>query len=446
MNPYLPHTDEEVSAMLREIGLSKIDDLFSDIPHAIKQKAPINLPSAKSEYEVLDHMNALAAMNIPGLSFLGGGSYDHFIPSVVGHILSRSEFYTAYTPYQPEISQGVLQAIFEFQTFICNVTGMEVSNAGLYDGHTAAYEAAVIALNSVRRTDKILYSAAIHPHTKEVLKAYFGGTGISCVEVAAEQGVTSPDDLKRKIDSNTAGVIFQSPNFFGYLENCDDLVGIIKETSALSILSANPLSLGILKSPGEWGVDIAIGDTQPLGLPSYFGGPSVGFISAREKYLRKLPGRIAGETIDREERRGYVLTLQAREQHIRRDKAASNICSNQALAALANSVYCALLGKDGIRSVALRNTANAHYLHDKLGEELSLRPLGDAPFFNEFTLVFPVNPEKLAASLQKKRIFPGIPLGKYYNEHSECMTIAVTEKRSREEMDLLVRTLSEELP
>lgn len=445
MNPYLPHTGQDEREMLEYIGVSSLNDLFEDVPKEIRMREKIDLPTGKSEYEVLNILKEMSLENTQGISFLGCGSYDHFIPSVVHHITGRSEFYTAYTPYQAEISQGVLQAIFEFQTFMCRLTGLDVSNAGLYDGHTAAYEASVIALNSVRKTDTILYSSTLHPFTKRVLHTYFGGTAIHCVEIKEDRGVTSVKDLEEKLSSNVAGVIIQTPNSYGYLEDLTELSALVKETKSLLILSSNPLSLGILKTPAQWGADIAIGDTQPLGLPSYFGGPSVGYITAREAFLRKMPGRIAGETVDREGNRGFVLTLQAREQHIRREKATSNICSNQALASLANSVYCALMGREGIKEVARRNLENAHYLYEKLVGIPGISPYAEREFFNEFTLKVQKSPKALVAALREKGFFAGVPRERLNGKDGNELTLAVTEKRTQEEMDALAESMEEEL-
>jgi glycine dehydrogenase subunit 1 len=445
MHPYLPHTPQDERKMVKAIGVTSVEELFQDVPQAIRMKEKIQLPPGKSEYEVIDFLRTLSNQNKQGISFLGCGSYDHYIPSVVHHITGRSEFTTAYTPYQAEISQGVLQAIFEFQTFMCRLTGLDVSNAGLYDGHTAAYEASVIALNSVRKTDTILYSSTIHPFTKKVLTTYFGGTEIACVEIKEDRGVTSIKDLEEKLTPSVAAVILQSPNTYGYLEDVTDISSMLEKTKGIFILSSNPLSLGILKTPAQWGADIAIGDTQPLGLQSYFGGPSVGYITAREKYIRKMPGRIAGETVDQDGKRGFVLTLQAREQHIRREKASSNICSNQALAALANSVYCALMGKEGMKEVARRNLENAHYLYEKLIKVPGITSYEEREFFNEFTLILKKSPKLVVTELMQKGFLAGVPRERLTGKDNKQLTLAVTEKRTQEEMDSFVNAMKEEL-
>ena len=448
MNPYLPHTEQEIEEMLSVIGGKSLDDLFVDIPQAVKLQRQLDLKQGLSEYEVTLRLRALAERNSSkAISFLGCGCYDHLIPSTVRHLISRSEFYTAYTPYQAEISQGVLQAIFEFQTMICEITGLDVSNASLYDGHTAACEAAVIALNSVRKTDTILYSQTLHPFTKDVLATYFKGTEVHLQEIAQQEGVTSLADLKDKLSSRVAGVIVQSPNFYGCLEDYSDLTEAVHANKSLLIISSNPLTLGLLKPQGEWGADIAVGDTQPFGLSATFGGPSVGYIAASRALLRKLPGRIVGQSLDRDQKKAFLLTLQAREQHIKRERATSNICSNQALAALATTVYLATLGKQGLKQLALLNAQKAHYLYKRLADELSLKPLYPQPFFNEFSLRLPAEPATLLGRMEEEGIFAGLELARFYPERArraefaDVITVAVTEKRTREDLDRYVDTL-----
>ncbi len=419
MNPYLPHTEQEIEEMLSVIGGKSLDDLFVDIPQAVKLQRQLDLKQGLSEYEVTLRLRALAERNSSkAISFLGCGCYDHLIPSTVRHLISRSEFYTAYTPYQAEISQGVLQAIFEFQTMICEITGLDVSNASLYDGHTAACEAAVIALNSVRKTDTILYSQTLHPFTKDVLATYFKGTEVHLQEIAQQEGVTSLADLKA-----------------------------VHANKSLRLIASNPLTLGLLKPQGEWGADIAVGDTQPFGLSATFGGPSVGYIAASRALLRKLPGRIVGQSLDRDQKKAFLLTLQAREQHIKRERATSNICSNQALAALATTVYLATLGKQGLKQLALLNAQKAHYLYKRLADELSLKPLYPQPFFNEFSLRLPAEPATLLGRMEEEGIFAGLELARFYPERArraefaDVITVAVTEKRTREDLDRYVDTL-----
>jgi glycine dehydrogenase subunit 1 len=447
MIAYLPHTDEDIEAMLDVIGVTDIDQLFADIPRELILKKPLQIPAGLPEHEVYRRMQALAGLNrVQNVSFLGCGSYDHIIPAVVSHILSRSEFYTSYTPYQAEMSQGFLQAIFEFQTMICELTGLEVANASLYDGHTAAGEAAVLALNSVRKSDTILYSSTIHPFTRQVLRTHFSNLPVHLEEIPAKNGTTDLEEMAAELRPGVAGVILQSPNYLGYVEDLSGLAEKLHDNGSLLILSANPLSLGVLKPAGEWGADIAIGDTQPLGLPSYFGGPSVGYITATEKLLRKMPGRIAGQSIDQEGKRAFLLTLQAREQHIKRERATSNICSNQALAALATTVYLATLGRQGIREVADQNTQKAHYLYGRLVQETPAEPLFDRSFFNEFPLVLSRKAADVLSRMEELGFYAGVDLHRLDPSIPEgTLMVAVTERRTREEMDSYVEALKEVL-
>ena len=443
MIAYLPHTEEDIKMMLDAIGITDIEQLFADIPRELTLEKPLGIPEGVPEFEVYRRMQALAARNrVEPVSFLGCGSYQHIIPAAVEHVLSRSEFYTSYTPYQAEMSQGILQAIFEFQSMICELTGLEVSNASLYDGHTAVSEAAVLALNSVRRSDTILYSSTLHPFTRQVLKTHFANLPVKLEEIPADRGTTDLEELVKRLRPGVAGVILQSPNTLGCIEDLDGLADKVHENGTLLIVSANPLSLGLLKSPGEWGADIAVGDTQPLGLPSYFGGPSVGYITATEKLLRKMPGRIAGQSLDREGKRAFLLTLQAREQHIKRERATSNICSNQALAALATTVYLASLGRRGIREVAEQNLYKAHYLYGRLLEETPAEALQDRQFFNEFPVVFPKPAVELLPRMEEAGFYAGVELHRLDPTMPEgALLIAVTERRTREEMDRYVEAM-----
>ncbi len=443
MFPYLPHTESEIAEMLTAVGASKVADLFADIPPELYFDKPLNIPEGISEYEVFKKLSDIAGQNrVDRVSFLGCGSYDHIVPSVVKHIISRSEFYTSYTPYQAEISQGILQSIFEFQTMICELTSLEAANASLYDGHTAASEAAALALNSVRSSDTILYSETIHPFTKQVLKTYFSGLDISLIEIAEKDWTTSYDDLKSKLAPNVAAVIAQSPNFLGFIEDYEGFADLIHENKSLFVISSNPLALGVLKSQGEWGADVAIGDTQPCGLPSYFGGPSVGYLAAAGRLLRKMPGRIVGQSLDTEGKRAFLLTLQAREQHIKRERAASNICSNQALAALATTVYLAVIGKKGLEEAGRQNVLKAHYLFERLTGELPVERLHDRPFFNEFPLRLKKDPLSVLKRMEVEGFLAGVALGRFYPEKfGDVISVAVTEKRTREESDRYVEAL-----
>ncbi|MBN2553428.1 MAG: aminomethyl-transferring glycine dehydrogenase subunit GcvPA [Spirochaetales bacterium] len=447
MIAYIPHTEEDIETMLEAVGVGDIDQLFSDIPRKLLLDKPLEIPEGIPEFDVYRRMYALAERNrVRPVCFLGCGSYDHIIPAVVDHILSRSEFYTSYTPYQAEMSQGILQGIFEFQTMICELTGLEVANASLYDGHTAVSEACVLALNSVRHSDTILYSSTLHPFTRQVLRTHFANLPVQLEEIPSSRGTTDPDELARRLRSGVAAVVLQSPNYLGCIEELGGLADRVHENGSLLILSANPLSLGVLKPPGEWGADIAVGDTQACGLPSYFGGPSVGYISAAEKLLRKMPGRIAGQSLDREGRRAFLLTLQAREQHIKRERATSNICSNQALAALATTVYLAALGRQGIREVAEQNLQKAHYLHDLLLEATGAKALYDRPFFNEFAVALPGKAAEVLPRMEEAGFFAGVELRRLDPAMPEgALLVAVTERRTRREMDGYVEALKEVL-
>jgi glycine dehydrogenase subunit 1 len=447
MIAYLPHTKEDIEAMLAAVGVRDIEQLFADIPRELELKKPLRIPEGLPEFNVYGRMQSLSDDNqILPVSFLGCGSYDHIIPAVVDHLLSRSEFYTSYTPYQAEMSQGILQAIFEFQTMICELTGLQVANASLYDGHSAASEAAVLALNSVRRSDTILYSSTLHPFTRQVLKTHFSNLPVHLEEVPSRNGTTDCQELTARLRSGVAGVVLQSPNMFGYIEDLSGVAEPVHANGSLLILSANPLSLGVLKPPGQWGADIAVGDTQPLGLPSYFGGPSAGYITAGEKLLRKMPGRIAGQSLDTEGRRAFLLTLQAREQHIKRERATSNICSNQALAALATTVYLAALGRRGIREVAELNMQKSHYLHDRLLKECKVKVLFDRPFFNEFPVVLPGKAAELLPRMEELGFYAGVDLHGLDSTLPETvLLIAVSEKRTRVEIDTFVGALKEVL-
>ena len=348
---YIPNTGEQQQEMLEEIGVSCVDELFTDIPENIRLNRDLDLPEALSEMELIGHMRQLADKNISTgecACFLGAGAYDHYIPSVIQHLVRRQEFYTAYTPYQPEISQGTLQAIFEYQTMICRLTGMDVSNASMYDGATAVAEAAAMACRSTGRTD-IIVAKTVHPQSREVLKTYSRFAGRQVVEWNYKDGRLDFEELEKLLSENTAAVIVQNPNFFGLIEDLSDLADMVHQNRSLLIVSCNPISLALLKPPGDMGADIVVGEGQPLGNPLSFGGPYLGFMAAKDKFMRRMPGRIVGETRDKEGRRGYVLTIQTREQHIRREKATSNICSNQALNALAAAIYLSALGKSGLK-------------------------------------------------------------------------------------------------
>jgi len=444
MAGYVPHTPGDWEAMLAFLGTDSPETLFDDIPGGIRETGTLDIPSGISEYQALERMKALARKNRTGtVSFLGCGSYDHVIPAALEGILSRGEFLTAYTPYQAEISQGILQTIFEFQSMICELTGLAVSNASLYDGHTAAAEAAVMALNSAPGRDTILYSASLHPHTAGVLKSFFADLPVVLEEIPLAGGMTDRRALSSLLSPRTAGVILQSPNIFGLVENLSGLSEELEAAGSLFILSANPVSLGMLKSPGEWGARIAVGDLQPFGLSASYGGPSAGYIAAEKTLLRRLPGRISGQTLDGRGERAFVLTLQAREQHIKRARATSNICSNQALAAVASTVYMALLGRQGLEELAGTCAARARYLLEQMETLPGVRRAFPGPYFHEFTLELPRPAAPVLEELaEDEGILGGIDTGALRGTGEEnLLTVAVTEKRSREEMDRYVRAL-----
>ena len=443
MYPYLPITEENEREMLQSLGLKSVADLFFDIPENVRFNGELNFSKAKSEIEVRKILGELASKNKTAedmACFLGAGAYDHYIPSLVDAIISRSEFYTSYTPYQPEVAQGTLQYIFEYQTLMCNLTGMDVSNASLYDGGTAVAEAALMALG-VNRKREVLVSKSVNPSSREILKTYCHFQNLKVTEIEIEEGETSLSDLKSKITPDVGAVIVQSPNFFGIIEDYKKLVDEVHEAKKCSlILSTDPISLGILKRPGDLGVDIVVGEGQGMGMGMSFGGPYLGFICAHEKFMRKLPGRIVGETVDKDGKRSYVLTLTAREQHIRREKATSNICSNQGLNVLASTIYLVTMGKKGIREVAYQSLQKAHYLKDRLKEK-GFNLLFDKPFFKEFAVDLGKNVDEVNKKLIDEGIIGGYNLVKSYGDLKNASLFAVTEKRTKEEMDKLTKVL-----
>ncbi len=438
---YIPNTDEDRAKMLSSLGLSSIEELFRDIPGELKPKS-FSLPSGKSELEVLQYLQKLAEKNNnKPLSFLGAGFYDHFIPPAVEAITSRSEFYTSYTPYQPEISQGMLQALYEYQTAISDLTGMEVANASLYDGGTALYEAAMMALRITKRK-KVIVGEGVNPIYRRMLSSYTKNLNLGLREISTSKGLVDREKIKSGLDEDTACLILQNPNFFGCLDDFSDLVEFAHNKGVLVIISVYPISLGIIKSPGEMGADIVVGEGQSLGLPLSFGGPYLGLMATLKKYVRQMPGRIVGETTDKENKRGFVLTLQTREQHIRREKATSNICSNETLCALSALVYLSLLGKEGIKELANLCRDKTYYLLKSLSK-IGMKTKFSAPVFNEFVIELPLNADTIIKKLLKKGIVAGFPLGRYYPEMKNCLLVALTEKQSKEDIDLFVKTLKE---
>ena len=445
MTRYIGLTDKDRQAMLWEIGVSDIRELFSDVPDSVLLKRKLNLPNPMSEMEVVKRLKFLAEKNThtdQAVCFLGAGAYDHFIPANLGSLLSRQEFYTAYTPYQPEISQGTLQAIFEYQTMICQLTGMDVSNASMYDGATALTEAAMLEADVTRRNE-VLVAANIHPESLQVLRTYAQFRDLHVTTVDCPEGQIDLKDLRGKLNENTAAVLLQNPNFFGIIEEVNRVAEVVHENNSLLIVSADPISLALLKSPGELGADIVVGEGQSLGNPLNFGGPYLGFFAAKEKWMRKMPGRIVGQTVDKEGRRGFVLTLQTREQHIRREKATSNICSNQGLNALAATMYLTFLGKDGIREVAELCLQKAHYTYDKLLSTGKFKPVFEKPFFKEFAVISQKPIDGLNQDLSEEGFIGGYPLERNFPDMKNGWLVSVTEKRTKDEIDAFVREAAE---
>jgi glycine dehydrogenase subunit 1 len=437
---YCPHTPEEISEMLSAIGVSSVEELFSPIPFELRAKT-FNLPPGQSEFETFARMQAIAGENVQGMTnFIGGGFYDHIIPSVIDHLSGRAEFYTAYTPYQPECSQGTLQALFEYQTAICRLTGLDVSNASLYDGATACAEAAMMALRVTGR-NRIVVDGCVNPFSRQVLKTYLLNLDVEVVEIAPLDGLLNRSELASVLNDGVAAVMVQNPNFFGCVDDFSALGEQIHSAGALLIASVYPISLGILKSPGEMGVDIAVGDGQSLGNPLSFGGPSFGFIATKKAYIRNMPGRIVGETVDRNGKRGFVLTLQAREQHIKRHKATSNICSNQGLCALRGLIFLSSVGKQGLADLARLNRDKAEYAKARIAEIPGVTVLQSAPTFNEFTLFLTKPAEDIVAGMLKEGITAGVPLGCYYEGSENALVVTVTEKRSKKDIDHFAKLL-----
>ena len=435
MGSYVPGTKQEQLAMLSEIGLSSMDDLYVDVPEDLKLQNGLDLPEGKSEMEVAAQIKELAKANkVYDTIFRGAGAYRHFIPAMVGNVVNKESLQTAYTPYQAEISQGILQSIFEYQTMICELTGMDVSNASVYDGGTAAAEAVAMCVD--RKRKKALVSATVQPSVLEVIKTYAFGSGTEIVVVPEKDGVTDAEALAQMADKETACVLIQSPNYYGTLEDAQKLGEIAHGVGAKYIMSTNPISLGILKTPAEYGADIAIGEGQPLGMPIAFGGPYLGFMASTKAMMRKLPGRIVGETTDDDGRQAFVLTLQAREQHIRREKASSNICSNQALCALTVGVYLTTMGKEGLKEVAVQSASKAHYLAGKL-EEAGLKVVNGGEFFHEFVTESDKDSAAVLAALDAEGILGGLPLDG--NKILWCCT----EVNTKAEMDKVAQIVKE---
>jgi glycine cleavage system P protein (glycine dehydrogenase) subunit 1 len=445
---YIPNSAEEREEMLREMGRKSVTDLFSGIPDRLKLKRPLNLPQALSETDTLDFFRNLAERNTTRhtgermTSFLGAGAYDHFIPTVIDTLISRSEFYTSYTPYQPEISQGTLQAIFEFQTMICELTGMDVSNASLYDGSTATAEAVLMA-ERVTRRPKVALAGNLHPEYRQVVDTYIRNAGISEITLPFDEktGAIESGALK-SLDSDVAAVVVQSPNFFGGVEDLQEIGAAAHRAGALLVVVvAEGLSLGLLQAPGRAGADIVCGEAQSFGIPLSFGGSYCGFFGTTEKLMRQIPGRLVGQTRDAEGRGGYTLTLATREQHIRREKATSNICTNQGLYALMATIYLSTMGQGGLREVAEQNTQKAHYAAKRIADVNGYRIRFGSPFFNEFVVSCPQPSEAVLSRLAGKKIVGGLPLSRFFPDMKNEILMCVTETTTKQEIDSLIEAL-----
>ncbi|MBX5476263.1 MAG: aminomethyl-transferring glycine dehydrogenase subunit GcvPA [Clostridia bacterium] len=441
---YAPHTDEDRQAMLAALGLSSVEELFRDIPEEVRLRRPLRIPEGESEAGLRRLLGGLARRNASAdryVCFIGGGVYDHYIPAAIPPLLSRGEFLTAYTPYQPEVSQGTLQSILEFQTMICALTGMDVANASMYDGASAAAEAALMAVD-VSGRDRLLVPRTVSPDVRETVRTYLSGRGYGLDEIDVAEGLLAPQRLAEALTDRHAAVIVGYPNFFGVVEDLAGLVRVAHERGVLVIAYCDPIALGLFESPGALGADIVVGDGQALGNPMNFGGPSFGFFAAREAFLRRMPGRIAGRTVDRDGTPGCVLTLQTREQHIRRARATSNICTNNALNALAATIYLSLLGPQGLREVAEACLQNAHYAAERLeaaGARLAFR----APFFKEFLVELPCPPEDVIRLGLQRGILAGRRVSREYPNLDRHLLVAVTEQRTREEIDALAGLVEE---
>ncbi len=443
---FISNTPENTREMLAAIGIQSesTEDLFRGIPKELRS-GPLDMPAGKSEMEVVRYIGSLAKRNRTDLvTFIGGGFYDHYIPSVVDSLAARTEFVTPYTPYQPEASQGTLQSIYEFQSSICRLTGMEVANASLYDGGTAMYEAIMMALRVTRR-NKVIMDSGVNPIYRKMIYSYTKNLNIEFKETPDPEGKMDRRRLAELVDTETAAVIVQNPNFFGTLDDHSDISKMCRDKGALMIETVYPISLGIVKTPREMGADIVVGEGQSLGIPLSFGGPYLGFMATLNKYVRKMPGRIAGRTTDSGGRTGYVLTLQTREQHIRRDRATSNICTNQALCAMRALFFMSCYGKQGMAELAELCRQKSEYAKRKLTEIRGVELAWDTPTFNEFTLVLPKNPNEIIGGLIDKGIAAGFPLARYYDNLTSHMLVAVTEKRTKQEIGIFAELLEEAL-
>lgn len=439
--PYIANTDADRSSMLKEIGCSSLEDLWKQAGIDETPPSLADIPPGMSEYEVSSYLNRLSLQNATDLiNFLGSGYYDHLIPAAVGAITGRSEFYTAYTPYQPEASQGTLQAIYEYQTAICRLTGMPVANASMYDGGTALFEAMMLAVRMTRKRQAVI-SGAVSPIFREMVRCYSSNLDVELIEVPSGSTCSNQEELLKAVTDQTACVLVQYPNVFGTVEEWTETITKIHEKKALAVCSTYPISLALLKTPGEMGFDVVTGEGQSLGIPLSFGGPYLGFMAVQAKLMRKIPGRIAGRTVDLQGREGFVLTLQAREQHIRRAGAMSNICSNENLCALTAVAYLTCVGKAGLIRVAELCAAKANFAREELLKIKDVVPVGDAPFFNEFAISLPIDASEVVGRMIDKGFAAGFPLGRYYSDRKNQLLIAVTEKRTREDIKAFANAL-----
>ena len=443
---YTPHTPEDLAEMLAAVGVARVEELFETVPEANRLNRPLDIPASMNELELTRYALEIAGRNQSAgteICFMGGGFYDHFIPALVDQLAGRSEFYTAYTPYQAEASQGTLQAIFEFQTLVAELTGMDLANASLYECATAVVEAAFLAMTTTGRLGRIVMSDAVHPEHRQTLATYLKNLEAELVVVPSVNQRTRPEDIAEALTDDTAAVVIQHPNFFGNLEDAESLVKLAQSKGALAIMSVDPISLGLLKNPGSYGADIVVAEGQSLGNILSFGGPSLGLFACRSEFMRKMPGRLVGETVDRKGKRCYTLTLQTREQHIRREKATSNICTNQGLMALRAAIYLADLGPGGFRQVAETSARQAHKAAARLAQIPGVERVLDGPFFREFVVRFEPT-RKAAIVAQRARdqgVLAGIPLSDYYPDRPNDLLVAVTEKRTDSDIQALALAL-----
>ncbi|MDI6839588.1 MAG: aminomethyl-transferring glycine dehydrogenase subunit GcvPA [bacterium] len=444
--PFIPNTDEDRKKMLHKIGVKNFDELLSPIPEHLRLKEPLNLPPSLSEFEINKLMQRISKMNLTTedcISFLGAGCYDHYIPAAVDYVISRPEFYTAYTPYQAEASQGTLQIIYEYQSMICELTGMDVANASMYDGGSALAEACHMA-SSIKGREKVLISDSVNPSYIQCVKTYLGSNRV--IHIPLNNGRTDVSILKNMLSDSIACVVIQHPNFFGILEPVNEIGHLVHLRNSLYIGIPLPISLGVLSLPGDWGADIVVAEGQSLGIRQSLGGPGLGILAARKEFIRQMPGRIIGRTQDIEGRQGFVMTLQTREQHIRREKATSNICTNEGLCAIAACVYLTIMGPQGMKEVGELCYAKAHYLAERIKKITGFSLVYDAPFFNEFLVQTPVSAEEIVQALIKDHIFAGFPISRLFKQHTHELLVAVTEKRTRDELDYFIEKLKEIRP